>query len=131
VNGKRRHRASVIYWIGNGLADGAQGADLSLIPSTRAVAELVGGRALDPETSKNFTVGKVISHRLETNYAVVENVSITIGVSYVLNVEPDNVTETEPDDEDFTVKIVGRSLGEYSPYGFGGAFWYAKCTYNF
>ena len=33
VNGKRRHRASVIAWLGNGLSDGAQGADFSPIPS--------------------------------------------------------------------------------------------------
>ena len=33
VNGKRRHRAAVITWIGNGLADGAQGPDLSSIPA--------------------------------------------------------------------------------------------------
>jgi iron complex outermembrane receptor protein len=33
VNGKRRHRASVIYWLGNGVADGAQGPDISAIPS--------------------------------------------------------------------------------------------------
>ncbi len=33
VNGKRRHRASVIYWLGNGLADGAQGPDLAAIPA--------------------------------------------------------------------------------------------------
>ena len=33
LNGKRRHRASVITWLGNGVADGAQGADLSVIPS--------------------------------------------------------------------------------------------------
>ncbi len=33
VNGKRRHRASVIHWLGNGLADGAQGPDLSAIPA--------------------------------------------------------------------------------------------------
>ncbi len=33
VNGKRRHRASVIYWSGNGVSDGAQGPDLSAIPS--------------------------------------------------------------------------------------------------
>ncbi len=33
VNGKRRHRASVIYWVGNGVADGAQGPDISPIPS--------------------------------------------------------------------------------------------------
>ena len=33
VNGKRRHRTAVITWYGNGLADGSQGPDLSLIPS--------------------------------------------------------------------------------------------------
>ena len=33
VNGKRRHRASVITWLGSGLADGSQGPDLSAIPS--------------------------------------------------------------------------------------------------
>ena len=32
VNGKRRHRASVIYWLGNGISDGAQGPDISAIP---------------------------------------------------------------------------------------------------
>lgn len=33
VDGKRRHRAAVIYWLGNGVADGAQGPDISAIPS--------------------------------------------------------------------------------------------------
>ena len=33
VNNKRRHRAAVIHWLGNGLSDGAQGPDLSPIPS--------------------------------------------------------------------------------------------------
>ena len=33
VNGKRRHRAAVITWLGNGIADGSQGPDLSIIPS--------------------------------------------------------------------------------------------------
>ena len=33
VNGKRRHRAAVITWLGNGIADGSQGPDLSVIPS--------------------------------------------------------------------------------------------------
>ena len=34
VNGKRRHRTAVITWYGNGLADGSQGPDLSVIPGT-------------------------------------------------------------------------------------------------
>ena len=33
VNGKRRHRGAVITWIGNGVADGSQGPDISSIPS--------------------------------------------------------------------------------------------------
>lgn len=33
VNGKRRHRAAVITWLGNGIADGSQGPDLSVIPA--------------------------------------------------------------------------------------------------
>ena len=33
VNGKRRHRAAVISFLGNGISDGAQGADISVIPA--------------------------------------------------------------------------------------------------
>lgn len=33
VNGKRRHRAAVITFLGHGLSDGAQGPDISVIPS--------------------------------------------------------------------------------------------------
>ncbi len=33
VNGKRRHRASVISFLGGGLSDGAQGPDISVFPS--------------------------------------------------------------------------------------------------
>ena len=33
INGKRRHRASVIHWLGNGVADGAQGPDVAPIPA--------------------------------------------------------------------------------------------------
>ena len=33
VNGKRRHRGSVISFLGGGISDGAQGVDLAAIPS--------------------------------------------------------------------------------------------------
>ncbi len=33
VNGKRRHRASVITWLGNGISNGSQGADTAAIPA--------------------------------------------------------------------------------------------------
>ena len=68
---------------------------------------------------------------LEVSYTVIENLGITVGVNNVLNVEPDNVTWSDPDIENFTGAIVGRPFGEYSPYGFGGAFWYTKVGYNF
>ena len=33
VNGKRRHRAAVITWLGNGISNGSQGADTAAIPA--------------------------------------------------------------------------------------------------
>ena len=73
---------------------------------------------------------------LELSYALVENLGITVGVNNALNVEPDNITEAEGPDVPFDIKefparIVGRPFGEYSPYGFGGAFWYTKVSYSF
>ena len=73
---------------------------------------------------------------LEVSYVVIENLGITIGVNNVLNVEPDNITSAEGPDVPFDIKefparIVGRPFGEYSPYGFGGAFWYTKVGYSF
>lgn len=68
---------------------------------------------------------------LEISYTVANNLGITLGVNNVLNVEPDNVTEADPDIENFTGAIVGRPFGEYSPYGFGGTFWYSKISYGF
>ena len=46
VNGKRRHRGAVITWIGNDVADGAQGPDISTPPnaaSSSATAPLDSG----------------------------------------------------------------------------------------
>ncbi|MCG9128286.1 TonB-dependent receptor [Candidatus Poribacteria bacterium] len=68
---------------------------------------------------------------LEVSYTLTDNIGLTLGVNNVLNVEPDNVIEADPDIENFTGAIVGRPFGEYSPYGFGGAFWYTKIGYNF
>ena len=68
---------------------------------------------------------------LEINYAFAENLGITVGVNNVFNVEPNTVTWSAPNIENFTGSIVGRAFGEYSPYGFGGAFWYTKVGYNF
>ena len=47
VNGKRRHRGAVIAWLGNGLADGSQGPDVTAIPAiaVRQVELLKDGAA--------------------------------------------------------------------------------------
>ncbi len=47
VNGRRRHRAAVITWLGNGLSDGSQGADIAAIPALalRSVEVLRDGAA--------------------------------------------------------------------------------------
>ncbi|MYF97726.1 TonB-dependent receptor [Candidatus Poribacteria bacterium] len=68
---------------------------------------------------------------LEFNYAFADNLGVTVGVNNVFSVEPDTVTWSDPNIENFTGSIVGRPFGEYSPYGFGGAFWYTKIGYNF
>ena len=82
------------------------------------------------------TYGGAFLVDLELSYALVENLGITVGVNNVLNVEPDNITSAEGPDVPFDIKefparIVGRPFGEYSPYGFGGAFWYTKVGYSF
>ena len=77
------------------------------------------------------TYSSVLLVDLAVSYVVIENLGITIGVNNVLDVEPDSVTWADPDIENFTGVIVGRPFGEYSPYGFGGAFWYTKVGYSF
>ncbi len=80
------------------------------------------------------TYGEAFLVDLETNLSFIENIGITIGVQNILNVEPDNITSSTPEgteEKSFPAEIVGRPFGEYSPYGFGGAFWYAKVNYNF
>ena len=82
------------------------------------------------------TYGSAFLVDLEMSYALAENLGITVGVNNVLNMEPDNITEAEGpevpfDIKEFPARIVGRPFGEYSPYGFGGAFWYTKIGYHF
>lgn len=68
---------------------------------------------------------------LEVNYAFANNLGVTVGVNNIFNVEPDTVKWADPNVENFPASIAGRPFGEYSPFGFGGAFWYTKIGYNF
>ena len=64
---------------------------------------------------------------LESSLSIAAGSTVTLGVQNLLNVEPE-FSGKEEDGPDWA-PVVGRPFGEYSPYGFGGAFWYAK--YNF
>ena len=65
---------------------------------------------------------------LESTLSLAAESTVTLGVQNFLSVEPDNYSVVEGGDP---AEIVGRPFGEYSPFGFGGAFWYAKYSYTF
>ena len=73
-----------------------------------------GAFLLDLESSLSLPIGRV-----------------SVGVKNLLNVEPDSLQDVADYDAGTDpAPIVGRPFGEYSPYGFGGAFWYAKYSYS-
>lgn len=70
--------------------------------------------------------GRAFLIDLESSFSIGGGPIITAGIQNILNVEPDNIEEgVNPG------PIVGRPFGEYSPYGFGGTFLYAKVNYSF
>ncbi len=70
--------------------------------------------------------GRAFLIDLESSLSIGDGTTITAGIQNILNVEPDNIEEgVNPG------PIVGRPFGEYSPYGFGGTFLYAKANYDF
>ena len=66
--------------------------------------------------------GRVIFD-LETTYTVDSGLSLTLGGKNILN--------TFPDENPNGADSVGNKYGQFSPFGFDGAFWYAKVGYNF
>ena len=67
VNGKRRHRAAVIHWLGNGLSDGSQGPDLAPIPAIalRQVEVLRDGASAQYGSD---AIAGVMNFQLKDNY---------------------------------------------------------------
>ena len=60
---------------------------------------------------------------VETTYAFNDTgISLTVGGQNILNNYPDKILQPYR---------FGNLYGEYSPFGFAGAFWYAKANYNF
>ena len=67
VNGKRRHRASVIHWLGNGLSDGSQGPDLSPIPAIALQQVEILRDGASAQYGSDAIAG-VMNFRLKDNY---------------------------------------------------------------
>ena len=67
VNSKRRHRASVIHWLGNGLSDGSQGPDLSPIPAIALQQVEVLRDGASAQYGSDAIAG-VMNFRLKDNY---------------------------------------------------------------
>ncbi len=67
VNGKRRHRAAVIHWLGNGVSDGAQGPDISVIPSIALKRVEVLRDGASAQYGSDAIAG-VLDFRLKDNY---------------------------------------------------------------
>ncbi len=65
---------------------------------------------------------------LESTLSLAAQSTVSLGVQNLLSVEPDNYSVADGGDPG---EIVGRPFGEYSPFGFGGTFWYAKYSYTF
>jgi iron complex outermembrane receptor protein len=66
--------------------------------------------------------GKVIFD-LETTYTVGGGLALTLGGRNILN--------TYPDENPNGADSVGNKYGQFSPFGFDGAYWYAKVGYDF
>ena len=67
VNNKRRHRASVIHWLGNGLSDGSQGPDLAPIPAIALQQVEVLRDGASAQYGSDAIAG-VMNFRLKDNY---------------------------------------------------------------
>ena len=75
----------------------------------------------DVEGTGEYT-GK-ITVDLETTYTVDSGLSLTLGGRNILN--------TYPDENPNGADSVGNKYGQFSPFGFDGAYWYAKVGYSF
>ena len=74
----------------------------------------------DSEDDETYT-GKVLFD-LESTYMASSGIIITLGVQNLLNTYPDENPKSGN---------IGNQYGQFSPFGFNGAYWYAKFGYSF
>jgi len=122
VNGKRRHRGAVISFLGGGIADGAQGVDVSSIPSialkqvqvlrdgassqygSDAIAGVIGFDLKDAAEGGSFEVRYGSTYEGDgDNYSIAGNVGLPLGDAGFVNISG------EYGDTDGTVRAAQRS----------------------
>jgi len=122
VNGKRRHRGAVISFLGGGIADGAQGVDVSSIPSialkqvqvlrdgassqygSDAIAGVIGFDLKDSAEGGSLEVKYGSTYDGDgDNYSIAGNVGLPLGDVGFVNISG------EYGDTDGTVRAVQRS----------------------
>ncbi|HEY5644075.1 MAG TPA: TonB-dependent receptor [Woeseiaceae bacterium] len=122
VNGKRRHRGSVISFLGGGISDGAQGVDISAIPSlalkqveilrdgassqygSDAIAGVINFVLRDDAQGAELYVNYGSTYEGDgNNYRVAGNVGLPIGDSGFINLT------AELNDVEGTVRSVVRN----------------------
>lgn len=122
VNGKRRHRGAVISFLGGGIADGAQGVDVSSIPSialkqvqvlrdgassqygSDAIAGVIGFDLKDSAEGGSFEVRYGSTYEGDgDNYSIAGNVGLPLGDAGFVNISG------EYGDTDGTVRAAQRS----------------------
>lgn len=122
VNGKRRHRGSIISFLGGGISDGAQGVDISAIPSlalkqvevlrdgassqygSDAIAGVINFVLRDESEGAEVQVNYGSTYDSDgDNYRIAGNIGLPLGDSGFLNLT------AELNDAEGTVRSVVRS----------------------
>lgn len=122
LNGKRRHRGSVISFLGGGIADGAQGVDVSVFPAlalkqvevlrdgassqygSDAIAGVINFQLKDAAEGGSFEAKYGSTYEGDgENYSIAGNVGLPLGERGFINLT------TEFSEQDGTVRAAVRS----------------------
>jgi outer membrane receptor protein involved in Fe transport len=156
VNGKRRHRGSIISFLGGGISDGAQGVDISAIPSlalkqvevlrdgassqygSDAIAGVLNFMLRDNDEGFEFRANYYGGWDDTGNGVDGIDAAILIDVeakySYSENLDlvvgVNNLFDEYPE-ENPSVGSLGQLYSESSPFGFNGGMWYVQARYTY
>jgi len=132
LNGKRRHRGAVISFLGGGISDGAQGTDVSAIPSialkqveilrdgassqygSDAIAGVINFKLKDAPEGGQFEVKYGSTYDGDgDNYSIAGNIGLPLGDAGFINVsaeygDTDGTSRTAPRND--VTELVGLGL---------------------